>query len=196
MSKGEVTRQLILEAAAAQASQVGLSGLSIGGLAQTLALSKSGLFAHFRSKEALQVQVLEHATQRFIEHVIKPALKAPRGLARIRAIYESWRRWPKASGLPGGCFFVAATAELDDQPGPAREVLVQTQLDWLDTLSNTWRTAISTGELKADADPEQLAYELYGIMLIDHLSTRLLADPKSEARSRAAFEALIERARA
>src|SRR5678815_2314775 len=124
MRKGEVTRQAILERAAQLASVDGLRGLSIGRLAEDLKLSKSGLFAHVRSKEGLDQLVVELAGERFVEAVVKPALAAPRGEPRLRAIFEQWLRWPQRSGLPGGCFFVAAAAELDDRPSPARDRLV------------------------------------------------------------------------
>src|SRR3954470_4749744 len=121
MRKGEATRQAILDHAAAQASRIGLRGLSIGQLAEELALSKSGLFAHFQSKEALQVQVLEHAAANFVDRVVRPALAAPRGIPRLRALFEGWLAWGDSQA--SGCIFVAAAAELDDQPGPARDRL-------------------------------------------------------------------------
>src|SRR5689334_17795642 len=195
MSKGELTRQAILDRAMAMASQVGLEGLTIGQLALDLSLSKSGLFAHFQSKEGLQIQVLEHAGARFVELVIKPTLAAPRGKPRVRELFERWRTWPKSSGMPGGCFYVAAATELDDRPGPARDLLVSQQKDWLDIMANIVRTAIAEEHFHEDVDPDQFAYELYGIMLGYHHAARLLADPKADARARAAFEALVERAR-
>src|SRR5262245_19281129 len=117
LRKGDLTRQAIVEHAARLSSRVGLDGLSIGALAEELQLSKSGLFAHVRSKEALQLQVLEFGIERFVDTVVKPALRAPRGEKRVRAVFERWIDWPKASGL-AGCMFVALAAELDDQPGP------------------------------------------------------------------------------
>lgn len=194
-TKGEMTRQTILDFASGLASRVGLEGLSIGKLAERLQLSKSGLFAHFRSKEALQIQVLEHAAARFVENVIKPALAAPRGEPRVRAVFERWRQWPQASGMAGGCFFVAAATELDDRPGPAREVLVRQQKDWLDVLANVARTAVAEGHFRADLDAEQFAFELYGIMLIFHFNQRLFAEPKAEYRANSAFESLITRSK-
>jgi AcrR family transcriptional regulator len=194
-SKGEVTKQMILDRASSLASRIGLGGLSIGGLADELELSKSGLFAHFRSKEALQVQVLEHAAARFVETVIKPALTAPRGERRVRAVFDFWKKWPKASGMEGGCFFVAAAAELDDQPGPARDVLVRQQKDWLEVLANVVRTAVAEGHFKKSVDPEQLAFELFGIMLSYHFNSRLLGEPSAGDRADAAFEALVARAK-
>jgi AcrR family transcriptional regulator len=193
--KGDLTRQSILEHAAGLASRVGLEGLTIGRLADDLDLSKSGLFAHFHSKEALQVQVLEHAAARFTEVVIRPALSAARGEPRLRALFERWRRWPKESGMPGGCFFVQAAVELDDQPGPARELLVRQQKDWLDVIATVIRTAVAEGHFRKDVDAEQLAFELYGVMLAWHHAARLLRDARAEGRARAAFEGLVERAR-
>lgn len=196
MRKGDATRQGILAHAAGLASQLGLDGLTIGRLAEDLELSKSGLFAHFRSKEALQLQVLEHAAARFTEVVLRPALAAPRGEPRLRAVFERWRRWPKESGMPGGCFFVQAAVELDDQPGPVRDLLVRQQKDWLDAIATVVRSGVAEGHFRRDVDPEQVAHELHGIMLGWHHAARLLRDPKAEARARAAFEALVARARA
>src|SRR6185436_13786706 len=170
-------------------------GLSIGRLAQDLELSKSGLFAHFQSKEALQLQVLEHAGARFVETVIKPVLATPRGEPRVRAVFEHWRAWPRNSGMPGGCFFVAAATELDDRPGPARDLLVRLQKDWLDLMANIVRTAIAEGHFAEDVDPDQFAFDLYGVMLVYHHASRLLADPRAGKRARAAFEALVRAAR-
>jgi len=194
MRKGELTRTSILEHAAGLASRVGLDGLTIGQLADDLSLSKSGLFAHFRSKEALQVQVLEHAAARFVEVVVKPALAAPRGEPRLRALFDRWRRWPSESGMPGGCFFVQAGVELDDQPGPARDLLVRQQRDWLDVIATVVRSGIAEGHFRTDLDPDQLAFELHGLMLSWHHAARLLSDPMADRRALAGFEALVERA--
>ncbi len=194
MSRGEVTKQAILERAAGLATQVGLEGLTIGRLADDLDLSKSGLFAHFQSKESLQLSAMEYAAQRFIEAAVKPSFSAPRGEPRVRALFENWLAWPKKSGFPGGCFFVAASVELDDRPGPVRDRLVQLQKDWLATLAQAVRIAVAEKHLRDDTDPEQLAYEMYGIMLVCHHSMRLLRDPKAEVRARRAFDHLLERA--
>jgi AcrR family transcriptional regulator len=195
VSKGEATRQTILDRASALASKLGLEGLTIGTLATDLGLSKSGLFAHFRSKEALQVQVLEHIAGHFVELVVKPALKAPRGEPRLRALFENLFEWPKRYELPGGCPLISAVSELDDRPGPARELLVRQQRDWLDVIATIVRTALAEKHFRADVDPEQFAFEFHGIQFAYHTSHRLLADPSAERRARAAFEALVERAR-
>jgi AcrR family transcriptional regulator len=195
MRKGELTRQHILGHATSLASKVGLSGLSIGILAEDLDLSKSGLIAHFQSKEGLQLQVLDWAAGLFVDKVLRPALQAPRGEPRVRALFENWMRWPKLSNLTGGCVFVAAAMELDDQPGPLRTRLVELQRDFMETIANTVRTGVAEGHFRSDADPEQLAQDLYGIMLACHHATRLLGDPKAPARAHRAFETLIEQLR-
>jgi AcrR family transcriptional regulator len=194
LRKGELTRQAILEHAARMASRVGIEGLTIGALAEDLELSKSGLFAHFKSKQALQLQVLEFGIARFVDVVVRPALAAPRGEKRVRALFDRWMDWPKASGL-AGCMFVALATELDDRPGPVRERLVQSQKDWLDVIANCLRTGVAEGHFRRDLDPEQFAQELYGIMLANHHADRLLRDGRALERTRRAFERLLDSAR-
>jgi AcrR family transcriptional regulator len=196
MRKGELTHQAILERAVRLASRVGLEGLSIGGLAEDLGLSKSGLFAHFASKSALQVEALDAATELFTQHVVRPALTRPRGEPRLRAAFEGWLTWSQRAALEGGCLFAAAAFELDDREGPARERLVQSQRDWLDTLATIARTCVGEGHFRPDTDPEQVAHELYGIALSYQHAARLLRDPQAEARARRAFETLLSAHRA
>ena len=135
MSKGDLTKSSILNHATDLASQVGLTGLSIGVLAKDLELSKSGLFAHFKSKEALQIQVLEHGAGISSMAVVRPALQQPRGEPRLRALFDGWLGWDQNGALPGGCVFVAAASELDDRPGPVRDRLVALQREWVDLLT-------------------------------------------------------------
>jgi len=196
MSKGEQTRETILLHALKLATQVGFEGLTIGRLADELKLSKSGLFAHFGSKENLQVKVLEIASRRFVDEVVRPALSAPRGIRRVRALFERWLAWETSPSLPGGCPFNAAATELDDRPGPARDFVVRSQRDWLDTLANTARTAVQEREFVPDLDCEQFAYELQAIMLGYSHASRLMKDPQARARTERAFEALLQRAAA
>lgn len=195
MTKGEDTRRAILGEAAQVASCVGLEGLSIGRLATELELSKSGLFAHFRSKESLQVETLRHAAALFIDSVVRPALKAPRGEPRLRALFERWLQWARSDVLPGGCLFVTASVEFDDRGGGVRDEVVRHQRDWLELISNVARTGVTEGHFRDDLDVEQLAWDFYGVALAFHLARRLLRDPKADARADAAFEALVARAR-
>jgi AcrR family transcriptional regulator len=148
--KGELTRQAILERGMSLASRQGLEAVSIGQLAAELDLSKSGLFAHFRSKEALQVQILEHAAARFVEIVVKPAIASPRGAPRLRALYERWMRWPEDGGLAYGCVFMATIFELDDRPGPARDTLVAQQRQFLETIATRGALRRPRGSLQEE----------------------------------------------
>ena len=195
-SKGEATRTAILAHATRLAGRVGLSGLSIGRLARDLELSKSGLFAHFQSKQALQVQVLETAAAQFVESVVKPALAAPRGEPRLRALFTLWLEWSRSQQRPGGCLFVAAAVELDDRPGPLRDTLVALQKDFLELMANVVRSGIAERKFRSDADPEQLAHDLYAIMLGYHHAWRLMKDPRAEERAQTAFESLVSGLRA
>ncbi|WP_219416753.1 TetR/AcrR family transcriptional regulator [Pseudonocardia nigra] len=192
MSKGDVTRGVILEEAGRLASRVGLAGLTIGSLAAQTELSKSGLFAHFGSKESLQLQVLEHTSERFVAEVIRPALRAPRGEPRVRDLFERWLDW---ATCPGGCLLVASAFELDDQPGPVRERLVQDQRDWLDTIAMVFTGGITEGHFRPDADARQFAQDLDGVMLAYHLASRLLTDAEAGTRARRALDALLAAAR-
>ncbi len=192
MRKGEQTRTLILNEAVALASQVGLEGLSIGSLAARLDLSKSGLFAHFGSKEDLQLQTLKQAQLRFEETVFRPALKAPRGLPRLRALFVNWLGWIKQNDeLPGGCLIVAASVEYDDRPGAIRELLLFGQRELRGALAKAIRIAIDESHLKPQTDPWQLTFELFGIVLATHHDRRLLGDPRALERAHSAFERLI-----
>ena len=188
VTKGEATRQAILDRAFELANVVGVSGLSIGQLAEATQLSKSGLFAHFGSKEALEVAVVEEASRRFVQDVMVPALREPRGEPRVRALYERWLAW----GLrPGGCFFVGASAELDDRPGPPRDALVQTSKDWIDELAKAARIAVAEGHFRSDLDTAQFAFEEYSIMLGAHMFSRFIGDADAIPRARTAFERLL-----
>lgn len=190
-TKGEETRAAILDAGMALASRLGLEGLSIGRLADEVGMSKSGLYAHFDSKEALQLAVLETAVERFVETVVAPALGEPRGEPRVRALFDHWMEWEQADFLPGGCIFVATAQELDDRPGPLRDRLVAYQRDWLEALATAARIAGEEGHFRAGADAEQFAYDLYAVILAYHHFSRLLRDPDAEARARRSFDDLI-----
>lgn len=194
MGKGELTKAAILDEAVQIASRVGFAGLSIGQLADRVEMSKSGLFAHFRSKEQLQLQAMERARQRFVDVVIRPALAAPRGIARVRAVFDGWLEWTHQA-LQGGCIFVAAAAELDDQPGALRDALVRNERDWLEFIATVAGTAVAEGDLRDDLDLEQFAFEVHGVMLAHHHASRLLHDERAEIRTRQAFESLLAGAR-
>lgn len=193
MSKGDKTRAAVLDAALDLASEEGLSGLTIGRLADKVSMSKSGLFAHFASKENLQVEVLRETIDRFVAHVVSPALKAKRGEPRVTALFERWLTWKDK--FPGGCIFVGAAVELDDKPGPARDVLVASQRDWIDTLATAARVAVTEGHFRKDLDVQQFAHEVYCLAYGTHCVTRLIRDPHSMDRTHAAFARLLRDAR-
>jgi len=192
-TKGEQTRVAILDEALRVASKLGLEGLTIGGLAEATGMSKSGLFAHFGSREDLQLAVLEHAAQRYGETVLMPALKIERGLPRLRAMFEHWLDWTLASGLPGGCIMIAAAAEYDDRPGPIRDAVIANQHRGNAVTRKAVRLAIEEGHLKTDTDPEQITFELLGIVLASHNHRRLLGDKEARKRALKAFDELVAR---
>ncbi len=191
MSKGTETRERIVEHAYRVATRDGLEGLSIGTLATDLGLSKSGLFAHFGSKEALQVDVLKAASESFEELAIRPALHAPRGEPRVRALFELWLQWMDRPENVCGCLLTAAAAELDDRPGPPRDYLNFTEKQHMGMLVKAARLAVGEGHFRPDTDTKLFAFEWKGIMLAYHQLTRLLRDPAAESLARAAFERLI-----
>jgi AcrR family transcriptional regulator len=194
-TKGETTRRHILDRAVGLAATVGLEGLTVGQLAEELEMSKSGLFAHFRSKEALQIAVLEAAVLQFVDAVLRPALAAPRGEWRLRAVLDGWLGWGLRKER-GGCVFVAASMEFDDRPGPVRDRIATIQKDWIEFLTTCVRTGQESGDFHADVDAEQIAWEMYGIALAAHQARRLLDDPKTERSVRASIDRLIAGLRA
>lgn len=191
MGKGDETKQQILEQAMNQASMFGLEGLSIGGLAKDLGMSKSGLFAHFQSKENLQIETIELAASVFTDAVVRPALKAPRGEPRVVALYEHWLEWATHGGLEGGCIFVNSASEFDDRPGAVRDALAKTQRDWTDVLARAARIAVEEGHFRSDLDEHEFAFSAYSLMLGAHLYARLLRDDEALIRARRAFERLL-----
>jgi AcrR family transcriptional regulator len=193
VSKGEQTKAVILDQAVGIASRVGFNALTIGQLAESTGMSKSGLFAHFRSKEALQLDTLQRAQERFNDLVIRPALAAPRGRKRVEALFDHWLAW-ETEALTGGCIFVTATIEFDDQPGPMRDAVVRCQQDWLEFVASVARTAVTEGDFRADLDTEQFAFQLQGLMLGYHHAGRLMHDPKARERTRRALDELLESA--
>ena len=192
MRKGEQTQTLILNEALSLASLVGLEGLSIGALAEKLKLSKSGLFAHFGSKEDLQLQTLRQAQALFHERVFRPALEQHPGLPRIKALFSGWLRWLEGTAqTPGGCLLLTASVEYDDRPGPVRDLLVCGQRELRGAIAKLIRRAIEEGQLSPRADAWQLTFEIFGAVLAAHHDHRLLGDPRAFDRARAAFDRVI-----
>jgi AcrR family transcriptional regulator len=189
MKKGEETKMAILDAGLDMASQLGLEGVSIGSLAKTINMSKSGLFAHFQSKENLQLEILNHAARLFSEGVVIPALKTEAGVPRIKALVNNWVEW--ASRLTGGCIFVSASADYTDRPGKVRECLLGQQNDWIDCLRRLCESAIRVGDFRENIDCEQFAFDLYSLLLGFHLYDKLLDDAEIEKRQEFSLDRLL-----
>jgi AcrR family transcriptional regulator len=196
MRKGEDTRATILRHAVALTSVQGLEGLSIGRLADLSGLSKSGLFGHFGSKEALQQAVLEVVVEDFRTTVIVPALREPTGLGRLQRLFEAWLAWATGADKAGGCPLLGASIELDDRPGELRDYLVEKQRAWLDCIRRIAAKAVADGELSPRLDLEQFAFEFNAIGLGFNFAFRLLDDAAAPARAREAFRRLIAAATA
>ncbi len=194
-TKGERTRAAILEEALKIVSKSGLDGLTIGTLARATLKSKSGLFAHFGSREDLLLAVLRYGQEEFTEVVLKPALAKPRGVPRLKAMFVNWLDWTESAELPGGCPMIGGAAEFDDKPGPVRDMLAAGQRAWIDTLRRATRQAIEEDQLAPETDPDQISFEMFGIALVVHHHRRLLGYQKARDRALAALDALLERHR-
>jgi AcrR family transcriptional regulator len=193
--KGERTRQSILERAVNLASTEGLEGLTIGGLAEKLGMSKSGLFAHFGSKEELQLATIEAASQRYIREVFSQALLEPRGYPRLLAICNGWLSYMRRGVFPGGCFFAAASFEFDSRPGPVRDHVRRLMDDWIGALEKAVRMAQDEGHLRADVDPGQLAFELNSLFFGANFAFYLRDDQQAIEKAERAVRTRLESAR-
>jgi AcrR family transcriptional regulator len=171
----------------------GLEGLTIGRLASELRISKSGLFAHFGSKEDLQCAVVDEAREIFVERVVRPAFQF-QGLKRLRALCENWLAYGEEGVFPGGCFFSAASLEFDDRPGRVREQIVGLMRKWLGNLEYAARDAQEAGEISKDADVRQLAFEIQALAMGANWSSRLFRDPSIFRSVRGAILRRIEQA--
>ncbi|HEY0701810.1 MAG TPA: TetR/AcrR family transcriptional regulator [Candidatus Acidoferrales bacterium] len=190
-ARGVKTRDSILHLAVNLASVEGLEGLTIGKLATKLGLSKSGLFAHFGSKEELQLAVVETARTIFAERVIKPALQE-KGVARLRTLYQNYIVYSEAKVFPGGCFFSAVSLEFDDRPGKVRDLIMASMKTWLEMLEGTARAAQAMNEIKPDVDPHQLAFEMHALASAANWSSRLFKDRTAFRTARTAVLQRLE----
>jgi AcrR family transcriptional regulator len=189
-AQGEGTRRAILEAAVHIASAEGLEGLTIGRLATELSMSKSGLFAHFGSKEELQVATVEAARSIFIREVIHPSFEGKNGLPSLWRLCDKWLSYVESGVFRGGCFFAAVASEFDSRPGPVRDRIAEIMKEWLDTLGRTIAEAQAAGELATDVDPTQMAFEFNSLELGANWAYQLYGEKRAFARAR---EAMLER---
>ena len=190
LHKGQQTRAAFLDAALGLASHIGLEGLSIGALAEVTQMSKSGVFAHFGSREELQISVIREYHTRFEEEVFFPAVQEPRGLPRLRALFDRWIRRVSVE-VDSGCIYISGAVEFDDRPGPVRDALAQMVLAWHAALDRAIRIAIDTGDLQPETDSTQMLFELHGLILALHHDARFLRIPGALDRARTGFERIL-----
>jgi AcrR family transcriptional regulator len=191
MRKGELTRAAILDVALDLASRDGLEGLTIGLLADRMNMSKSGVFAHFGSREDLQIEVLKLYHRHFEQEVFYPSMKEPRGLPRLQAMFRLWVKRVTVE-IASGCIYISGAVEYDDRPGAIREELVGMVRAWQEALHRCVLQAIETGHLLPDTDPYQMVYEMYGLILALHHDARFIKRPGSVERAQAGFERLLQ----
>jgi AcrR family transcriptional regulator len=190
LQKGRQTKQLIIDAALGLAEQIGLEGLSIGALAEVTHMSKSGVFAHFGSREELQLSVVREYHQRFSDEVFFPALDAPRGLPRLRALFANWMT-RVAVEIQSGCIFISGAVAFDDRPGPVRDALASSVQTWLNALYRAVIQAREEGHLVAHADAQQMGFEIHGLILSLHYEARFLKNPGAIERANTGFENIL-----
>ena len=190
LMKGRQTRAAILDAALALASHMGLEGLSIGALAEVTQMSKSGVFAHFGSREELQISVVREYHAKFEEEVFQPSMRSARGLPRLRAMFDRWVK-RVAVEIDSGCIYISGAVEFDDRPGPVRDALVTMVQTWQQALERAIRIAMEEGHLRADTDAQQVLFEIHGLILALHHDARFLRHPGAIERARTAFERVL-----
>jgi AcrR family transcriptional regulator len=192
LQKGQQTKAAIVDAALGLATQIGLEGLSIGALAEVTQMSKSGVFAHFGSREEMQISVIREYHQRFEEEVFYPALSEPRGLPRLRAMFANWMKRTSVE-LDSGCIYISGAVEFDDRPGPVRDALAWSVQTWHDAMKRAIAMGKEEGHLDGATDEEQMLFEIHGLILALHYEARFLKNPGSIARANAGFENILQR---
>lgn len=190
MTKGEDTKRAILDAGLKMATQLSLESVTIGNLAKATQLSKSGLFAHFQSKENLQLEILKYAGELFGDRVIIPAIKAKAGVARIKTLVKNWIEW--SSQITGGCIFVSSSTEFADRPGKVHDFIIQQQEIWVGSLRRIARSAIQAGDFRSDIDCSQFAFDLYSLLLGFYYYDKLLSKAETKTHQEAALEQLLD----
>jgi AcrR family transcriptional regulator len=192
LHKGQQTKAAIVEAALGLATQIGLEGLSIGALAEVMAMSKSGVFAHFGSREELQISVIREYHHRFEQEVFFPAMQLPRGLPRLQALFTNWMA-RTSTEIDSGCLYISGAAEFDDRPGPVRDALASSVKTWLTALHRSVLQARDEKHLSADTDATQMSFEIHGLILALHYEARFLKSSKSLNRAKQGFEHILQR---
>ena len=195
MNTSSSTRERILHQGLALMSQSGLAGVTLGVLADQVGMSKSGLFAHFRSKEVVQIELLSHMAEFAMVHVVEPSMTASEGLPRLRALVGNWFGWAQRAGLPGGCPVAAGLFEFDDVEGRVRNKILEMEGQWRLMLTELVRRAVELGHFRQGLDVDQFVWELCGIYLGHHAAHRFLRACDADSRAQTAFQALVDRAK-
>ncbi|MDO5652754.1 MAG: TetR/AcrR family transcriptional regulator [Brachymonas sp.] len=190
LPKGQHTRAVLLDAGLALSSELGLEGISIGALAEMVGMSKSGVFAHFGSRDDLQIAIINEYYQRFEEEVFQPALQQPRGLPRVRAMFENWIR-RVTEEVQSGCIFISGAVEFDDRKGQVRDALQHAMKTWLAAFRRAIEQAIEEGHMKQGIDPYQIIFELHGLILSVHYEARFLEGSNALERVKHGFERIL-----
>jgi AcrR family transcriptional regulator len=190
--KGQQTKAAIVDAALGLATQIGLEGLSIGALAEVMRMSKSGVFAHFGSRDELQMSVIREYHTRFEHEVFFPALNAPRGLPRVRQLFDNWMQRTSVE-IDSGCIYISGAVEFDDRPGPVRDALASSVQVWLDAVRRAIEQAVEQGQLRQDTDAAQMGFEIHALILALHYEARFMRNPDSLPRAVKAFESIVAR---
>ena len=192
MQKGQQTKAAIVEAALGLATHIGLEGLSIGALADVTGMSKSGVFAHFGSREELQISVVREYHARFEQEVFYPAMSVPRGVARLRAMFDNWMKRTSIE-IDSGCIYISGAVEFDDRTGPVRDALASSVLTWHAAMRRAIEQCKEQSELRADTDEEQMLFEIHGLILALHYEARFLQTPGSMGRAVQGFHNILAR---
>jgi AcrR family transcriptional regulator len=190
LQKGQQTKAAIVDAALGLATQIGLEGLSIGALAEVMQMSKSGVFAHFGSREELQISVVREYHTRFEDEVFYPALESPRGLPRLRQLFGNWMKRTSVE-IDSGCIYISGAVEFDDRPGPVRDALVAMVHDWHSAMRRAMHIAIEEQHFVPDTDAKQVLFEIHGLILSLHHDARFMCNPGAMERARAALGRVI-----
>ncbi len=192
MQKGQQTKTAIIDVALSLATQMGLEGLTIGAVAEMAGMSKSGVFAHFGSREELQISVIREYHHRFEQEVFYPVLLLARGLPRLRALFANWMQRTSAE-IDSGCLYISGAAEFDDRPGPVRDALASSVQTWMDALHRAVRMSVEQGDLDGQTDAAQMAFEIHGLILACHYEARFLKSKTALSLAQRSFEHILRR---
>ena len=192
LHKGQHTKAVIIDAALGLATHIGLEGLSIGALAEVTGMSKSGVFAHFGSREELQISVIREYHTRFEQEVFYPAMQAPRGVSRLRALFANWMKRTSIE-IDSGCIYISGAVEFDDRTGPVRDALANSVMTWQAAMKRAIQQCKECGEIRDDVSEDQMLFEIHGLILALHYEARFMRRPGSLGRAQQGFVNILQR---